>query len=199
MEAEMVTLNNFYFIFQRIFFLLLVILTIQGCQSNKEWLKITPAPTPNEYILTTFNEKQYSWLNEKEKKINWQKNPKLFFDWRKQHKNLSQEEWHGLGCQRGINRFERSYNNYLRNSEKNISFKTGSEFGYLHFLSVSLVPALCTGDQIYFEKAMSIFKKLASRKAFLNSNFFEEVKNGENLLKKIRTRKRLESTTMILS
>ena len=114
----MVTLNKFYFIFQRIFFLLLVILTIQGCQSNKEWLKITPAPTPNEYILTTFNEKQYSWLNEKEKKINWQKNPKLFFDWRKQHKNLSQEEWYGLGCQRGINRFERSYNNYPRNSEK---------------------------------------------------------------------------------
>ena len=69
MEAEMVTLNKFYFIFQRIFLLLLVILTIQGCQSNKEWLKITPAPTPNEYILTTFNEKQYSWLNEKEKKL----------------------------------------------------------------------------------------------------------------------------------
>ena len=83
---------------------------------------MTPAPTPNEYILTTFNEKQYSWLNEKEK-FNWQKNLKLFFDWRKQHKNLSQEEWYGLGCQRGINRFERSYNNYLSNSEKNISFK----------------------------------------------------------------------------
>ena len=68
MEAEMVKLNKFYFIFQRIFFLLLVILTIQGCQSNK-LAKITPAPTPNEYILTTFNEKQYSWLNEKEKKL----------------------------------------------------------------------------------------------------------------------------------
>ena len=187
----MVTLNKFYFIFQRIFFLLLVILTIQGCQSNKEWLKMTPAPTPNEYILTTFNEKQYSWLNEKEKNINWQKTPKLFFDWRKQHKNLSQEEWHGLGCQRGINRFERSYNNYLRNSEKNVSFKKDSEFDYLHFLSVSLVPALCTGDQIYFEKAMSIFKKLASRKAFLNSNFFEEAKKWREFVEKNPNQKKI--------